>query len=74
MNMCETIISEEGNKKEEVEHLRGALRVCGNPSWALKKVTDISKKKKNSNKINDRNYRSQVSHPIRESASSTEEI
>ena len=25
MNRCETITSEEGGKKEEVEHLRGAL-------------------------------------------------
>ena len=36
--------SEEGDKKEEVEHLRG---VCGYPSWSLNKVTDSSKKKKN---------------------------
>ena len=45
MNRCETITSEEGDKKEEVEHLRGALRVCGYPSRALKKVTDSSNKK-----------------------------
>ena len=50
MNRCETITSEEGDKKEEVEHLRGALRVCGYPSWALNKVTDSRKKKKNNNK------------------------
>ena len=41
MNRCETITSEEGDKKEEVEHLRGDLRVCG-----LNKVTDSSKNKK----------------------------
>ena len=46
MHRCETITSEEGDKKEEVEHLREALRVCGYPSWALNKVTDSSKKKK----------------------------
>ena len=28
MHRCETITSEEGDKKEEVEHLREALRVC----------------------------------------------
>ena len=46
MNRCETITSEEGDKKEEVEHLRGALRVCGYPFWALNKMTDSSKNKK----------------------------
>ena len=46
MNRCEMITSEERDKKEEVEHLREALRVCGYPSWALNKVTDSSKKKK----------------------------
>ena len=61
MNRCETITSEEGDKKEEVEHLREALRVCGYPSWALNKVTDSSKKKRK--KTNDRNYRSQVVIP-----------
>ena len=50
MNRCETITSEEGDKKVEVEHLRGALRVCGYPSWALNKVTDSSKKKQNNKK------------------------
>ena len=45
MNRCETTTSEEGDKKEEVERLRGALRVYGYPSWALNKVTDSSKKK-----------------------------
>ena len=44
MNRCKTITSEEGDKKGE--HLRGALRVCGYPSWALNKVTNSSKKKK----------------------------
>ena len=63
MNRWETITSEEGDKKEEVEDLRGSLRVCGFPSWALNKVTDSSKKKKNNNKINDINYRSQVVIP-----------
>ena len=52
------------NPYEEVEHLREALRVCGYPSWALN-----SKKKKNNNKINDRNYRSQVVIPYVEGVS-----
>ena len=68
MNRCETITSEEGDKKEEVEHLRGALRVCGYPSWALNKVND-SNKKKNNKKTNDRNYRSQVIIPYVEGVS-----
>ena len=63
MSRCETITSEEGDKKEEVEHLREALRVCGYPSWALNKVTDSCKKKKNKKKTNDRNYRRQVVIP-----------
>ena len=67
MHRCETITSEEGDKKEEVEHLREALRVCGYPSWALNKVTDSCKKKKNKKKTNDRNYRSQVVIPHVES-------
>ena len=78
MHRCETITSEEGDKKEEMEHLREALRVCGYPSWALNKVTDSCKKKKNKKKTNDRNYRSQVVIPyvegVSESTPSTEEI
>ena len=69
MHRCETITSEEGDKKEEVEHLREALRVCGYPSWALNKVTDSCKKKKNKKKTNDRNYRSQVVIPYVEGVS-----
>ena len=69
MHRCETITSEEGYKKEEVEHLREALRVCGYPSWALNKVTDSCKKKKNKKKTNDRNYRSQVVIPYVEGVS-----
>ena len=65
----QTITSEEGDKKEEVEHLREALRVCGYPSWALNKVTDSCKKKKNKKKTNDRNYRSQVVIPYVEGVS-----
>ena len=52
-----------GDKKEEMEHLREVLRVCGYPSWALNKVTDSCKKKKNKTKTNDRNYRSQAVIP-----------
>ena len=63
MHRCESITSEEGDKKEEVEHLRGALRVCGYPSWAL------NKKKKNKIKTNDINYRSQVVIPYVEGVS-----
>ena len=69
MHRCETTTSEEGDKKEEVEHLRGALRVGGYPSWALNKVTDSCKKKKNKKKTNDRNYRSQVVIPYVEGVS-----
>ena len=39
MNRCETITAE----KEEMEHLRGAVRVCGYTSWAVKKVIDNTK-------------------------------
>ena len=52
-----------------MEHLREALRVCGYPSWALNKVTDSCKKKKNKKKTNDRNYRSQVVIPYVEGVS-----
>ena len=31
-NRCETATTEEGDQKEQVEHPRGALRVCGYPS------------------------------------------
>ena len=37
MNRCETITTEEADEKGEVKLLRGALRVCGCPSWALKR-------------------------------------
>ena len=52
-----------------MEHLREALRVCGYPSWALNKVTDSCKKKKNKKKTKDRNYRSQVVIPYVEGVS-----
>ena len=45
MNRCETITTEEGDKKEETEHLSGALRVCDYPPWALKWFTDNTKQK-----------------------------
>ena len=51
MNRCE-ITSEEGDKKEEVEHLGGALRVCGYPSWALNKTESISLEEEK-NKVTD---------------------
>ena len=34
MNRSETIPTEEVDKKGEMEHLRGAYRICGYPSWA----------------------------------------
>ena len=79
MNRCETITSEEGDKKEEVEHLRGSLRICGYPSWALNKVTDCNKKKNKKNKKKLQKLQEPSSHPIRrgglrESTPSTEEI
>ena len=43
MNRCETITAEE---TEEMEHLRGALRVYGYTSMVLKNVTDKTKGKK----------------------------
>ena len=46
MNRYETITTEERDKKEEMEHLKGVLSVCDYPSWALKKVTDNTKEKK----------------------------
>ena len=49
MNRCETITTEEVDKKEETEHMRGALRVCGYPSWALKTVPGNAKEKKTTN-------------------------
>ncbi|KAI0231930.1 Queuine tRNA-ribosyltransferase accessory subunit 2 [Lamellibrachia satsuma] len=33
------------DKKEEEEYFKGALRRCGYPSWALKKVTENKKRK-----------------------------
>ena len=38
MNRYETKTSEEGEKEEEEEYLKGALRKCGYPSWAFKKA------------------------------------
>ena len=32
------ITTEEGDKMEEMDHLRGALRVCGYRTWAFKRV------------------------------------
>ena len=44
MNRCEMTTTEEGDKKEEMEHLRGALEVCGYPSWALKRSQTTQKR------------------------------
>ena len=38
MNKSEMITSEEGDKKEK--YLKGTLRRCGYPPWALKMVTE----------------------------------
>ena len=56
------ITSEEGDKKEKEEYLKGALRRCGYPSWALKKLTDKKIRK-------DANYISQVVMPYVEGVS-----
>jgi len=45
MNRCDTITTEEGDKKCEMKHMRGVLRVC-RYFWPLKKVTDNNTEKK----------------------------
>ena len=70
MNRCETITTEEGDKKEEMEPVRGAFRVCVYPSWALKKVPDNTKeKKKTDSRTKNKDYTSQVVIPYVEGVS-----
>ena len=59
-----------GGRREGMEHLTGALRVCGCPSWALRKVTDNTKEKKKTNsRTKNKDYRSQVVIPCVEGVS-----
>ena len=73
MNRSETTTTEEGDKKEEMEHLRGASRVRGCPSWAFKKVTDNTKQtRKTDSGTKNKDYRSQVVIPHVEGVSERE--
>ena len=51
------------DKKEEEEYFKGALRRCGYPSWALKKVMENKKRKTVDKRKKDKNYRSQIAIP-----------
>ena len=63
-NRCETITTEEEDKKEEIKHLRGALRVSGCPSSALRKIPDNAQEKKKTNcRTKNKDYRGQVVIP-----------
>ena len=57
------ITSEEVEKKEEEEHLKGALRRCGYPSWALRKKTKNKKKKTADKRKKENTYRNKVVIP-----------
>ncbi len=52
LDRCEHIVTEEEDRKNEVEHVREALSVCGYPEWSFKlvekqmKAQNIKKKKK----------------------------
>ena len=66
---CETITTEEGDKKEEVEHL-SIVRVGGYSPSALKRVTDYTKeKKKTKSRTKNKDNRSQVVIPYVEGVS-----
>ena len=69
-NRCETITTKKGDKKEEIEHLRGALRVCDYPSWALKKRSQTTEnRKKTDSRTKNKDYRNQVVIPFVEGVS-----
>ena len=69
MNRCETITTEEGYKKEEMEPVRGAFRVS---ILGLENVTDNTKEKKKPNyRTKNKDYRSQVVIPLVEGALET---
>ena len=51
MDRCENIVTEEQDKEEEKDTIRGALGICGYPTWCMKKVEDkIVEKKEDKNK------------------------
>ena len=64
MNRCEPITTEEADKKGEVKHLIGALRICGCPSWALKKVPDNAKEKIKTNSRTQKKLQESSGYPI----------
>ena len=38
MDRCEGIVTEEGDKKEEMDAIKGALTTCGYPEWTMTTV------------------------------------
>ncbi len=70
LNRCEAITSEEGDKKEEEDHLRAALGACGYPPWALKKAAEGKKREKEDKGKNpEKKFKSQVVIPYVEGVS-----
>ena len=45
-NRAETVITEDEDLKQEIEHIDSALRRCEYPPWALEKVKDLRKNPK----------------------------
>ena len=46
MERSDSIVTEEEDRKQEEERIRTALRTCGYPDWAIKKVKEKMKRKK----------------------------
>ena len=43
LNRCDTIVTEEQDKKKEQKHIHSAMKTCGYPDWALQKVNKEKK-------------------------------
>ncbi|XP_071959560.1 uncharacterized protein [Antedon mediterranea] len=54
VNRADTIVSEEKDKKHELEHIRKALKICNYPKWSVDRVVNKRKEQKSINKSEER--------------------
>jgi len=51
LTRCNRIVTEDGDKQEEEDHIKGALAQCGYPDWCVKRVKqEMSRPKRNKQK------------------------
>jgi len=44
LNRCENVVTEEEDRRQEVEHITSALKKCSYPAWSIRKAKKDIKK------------------------------